>query len=132
MNSLKALLHSDGASLGNPGPSGIGVVIRSGGRTYELSEHIGIATNNVAEYKALIRGLERAKALGAEELEICLDSELIVRQVNGLYKVRDEKLKPLYSQALRLLSAFGGFVIRHVPREENLRADKLAKKGAGA
>lgn len=126
----KGILHTDGASLGNPGPSGIGVVLETEGQSFEVFEPIGIATNNVAEYAALIRGLKKALAEGVLELLVCIDSELLVKQLGGQYRVKDAKLKPLYGETLRLKSRFKRISIRHIPREENTRADALAKKAA--
>ncbi len=126
----RAVLQADGASLGNPGPSGIGIVIEAGGRSIEISEHIGAATNNVAEYSALVRGLEELRKLGAEEVAVRLDSELIVKHIKGEYRVRNEGLKPLYRKALGLIKSFRKFSIEHVPREENKQADRLSKQGA--
>jgi ribonuclease HI len=127
---MKAVLYADGASLGNPGDSGIGAVIKTETRTREVSEHIGVATNNVAEYSALIRGLEEAHGLGATELEVNLDSELLVKQIRGEYRVRNRNLKPLFIKAMALLGSFRSYSIKHVPREMNKRADRLAKQGA--
>jgi ribonuclease HI len=126
----KAVFHSDGASLGNPGPAGIGVCLEFGGRNHEISEHIGAATNNVAEYSAFIRGLEEAGRLGAEEVAAYLDSELLVRQISGQYRVRNKGLIPYHEKALRLIRAFKRFTIAHVPREQNKEADRLSKQGA--
>jgi ribonuclease HI len=126
----KAVLNTDGCSLGNPGPAGIGAVIILGKKTVELSEHIGITTNNVAEYTAVIRGLEEARRLGAEEVAALLDSELIVKQVKGQYKVKHEGLKPLFQRLTILIKSFRKFSISHVPREENKRADRLSKDAA--
>jgi ribonuclease HI len=128
----KAVLYSDGASAGNPGASGIGAVIEMAGRTYELSEPIGIATNNVAEYTALIRGLEKARALGAEEITVYADSELLVRQLGGTYKVKNPNLLELYQKVIRLKGSFRKFSLRHIAREKNKRADALAKKASQA
>ncbi len=132
MKSKKAVLYTDGASSGNPGASGIGVVLDCEGRTHEISEYIGFATNNVAEYTALIRGLEKAKALGVQEIKACLDSELLVKQLTGQYKVKNERLKELHKKALRLLSSFKTFSVRHIPRDKNKKADSLAKKAAAS
>lgn len=130
--SRKAVLYSDGASAGNPGASGIGAVIEMAGRTYEISEPIGIATNNVAEYTALLRGLEKARALGAEEITVFADSELLVRQLEGTYKVKNPALIELYKRVIRLKGAFRKFSLRHITREQNSRADALAKKASQA
>ncbi|MFN3739822.1 MAG: ribonuclease HI family protein [Thermodesulfovibrionales bacterium] len=126
---MKALkLFSDGASSGNPGPAGIGVVIMDGKEEIEISKPIGIATNNVAEYRALIAGLEKAIKLGAEAVEIYADSELVVRQIKGLYKVRDEDLLRLWKKTNDLLRRFKSYSITHIPREENRKADRLARQ----
>lgn len=128
----KATLYCDGASLGNPGDSGAGAVVTLGGQTVEISEYIGKTTNNVAEYTALIRGLETARDIGAESVEVFLDSELIVRQMLGVYKVKSEHLQGLWLKARQLASGFRHFSISHIPRELNGRADKLSKKGAAS
>ncbi|MDA8168536.1 MAG: ribonuclease HI family protein [Nitrospiraceae bacterium] len=124
----KARIHSDGASSGNPGRSGIGVVVEMGGKTYEISRYIGITTNNVAEYTALIEALKKAAEAGAEEVDVYLDSELAVKQINGQYQVRHENIKPLYARAVSLLRGFRKYSVRHVPRELNKEADALSKE----
>jgi ribonuclease HI len=124
----RAVIHSDGASSGNPGQAGIGGVVRLHDRTYEFSRCIGITTNNVAEYSALIEALRKAHELGAGEVEVYLDSELVVRQVNGLYKVKHENMIPLFEQAMGLLRSFKKYSVTHVGREENRRADQLSKE----
>lgn len=126
MNVLK--LFSDGASSGNPGPAGIGVIITDGKQEIEISKPIGIATNNIAEYRALIAGLEKAIELKAEAVEIYADSELLVRQIKGLYKVRDEDLLRLWKKTKDLLRRFKYYSITHIPREENKKADRLARQ----
>jgi ribonuclease HI len=131
----KALvLHVDGGARGNPGPAAIGVVISrpDGEVVEELAERIGPATNNVAEYRALLRGVERAKELDATELEIVGDSELIARQLNGAYKVKHPAMKPLYEQAMAALRGFARWRIRTVPRAENARADALVNAALDA
>ncbi len=128
----KAVIYSDGASSGNPGKAGIGGVISVGADTFEFSRSIGIATNNVAEYSALIEALKKAVEMGATEAQIFLDSELVVRQINGQYKVKHENIKPLYEKAKSLLSSFEKFSVRHIPREQNKRADALSKEGVNA
>ncbi len=126
---MKAKLHCDGASRGNPGEAGIGCFIQlSDGRTIKISEHIGITTNNVAEYKALIKGLEAAKEAGAEEIEIFSDSELLVRQICGIYKVKNKNLRELHERVRKLLSKFKLYTITHIKREDNAIADILAKE----
>ena len=126
----EGVLYCDGASSGNPGESGIGVVLLLNDKSYEISEHIGIATNNIAEYTALLRGLSKAKGLKIERLKIFLDSELIVKQIQGSYKVKNENLKALFQEALTHLKSFKAYAINHIPREQNKRADSLAKKAA--
>ncbi|MBI5204999.1 MAG: ribonuclease HI family protein [Nitrospirae bacterium] len=123
-----AVLYCDGASSGNPGKSGIGAVLTFGGKTYEISENIGIATNNIAEYTALIKGLSKAISLKIETLSIFLDSELLVRQIEGSYKVKNEKLKELYLDVISQLRSFKCYSIQHIPREQNKKADALARK----
>jgi len=124
----RATIYVDGASSGNPGASGIGVVIEFGGRSYEISKPIGIATNNIAEYTALIEALKMASGLRAEAVEVFSDSELLVRQMTGIYKVKNENLIGLWKDARQLSALFRHFSISHIPRELNARADRLAKK----
>ncbi len=124
-------IFSDGASKGNPGDAGIGVVIsdENGEVVCEVGQYIGKATNNAAEYAALIRGLQEAARLGAIEVEISTDSELLARQITGVYKVKSANLKPYYEQAIALLRSFRQASISHVMREFNTRADELANLG---
>jgi ribonuclease HI len=131
---VKAIVRTDGASRGNPGPAAIGVVVETpqGQVLRELSERIGEATNNVAEYRALLRGLEVAAELGATRVEIRVDSELVARQLRGQYRVRSPQLRPLYEEARRRLESFREAVIRTVRREENARADELANQALDA
>ena len=120
-------INSDGASSGNPGPSGIGVVIKCDGETVKtVSEAIGETTNNVAEYRALIRGLAEAGALGAEHIRLRTDSQLVFFQLKGDYAVRHPNMKPLHEEALGLLKSFKRVEFKVVPREENKEADRLA------
>ncbi len=125
-----AEMYCDGASSGNPGPSGIGVVINfpGGGTSHRLSDYIGTATNNVAEYSALLKGLETARSLGIQEIRIFMDSELLARQINGLYRVRNKNLMPLWIKAMSLLKGFSNYSVTHVPREMNREADSLARR----
>lgn len=125
---MKVTIHTDGASRGNPGEAGLGVLIvdEAGQKLAEISEYLGQTTNNVAEYKALIRGLEEAKKLGATEVDVYTDSQLMARQISGEYKVKNQGLIPLYQEAKRLLSQFASGKVTHVPRELNKEADKLA------
>lgn len=131
---MKLVLHVDGGARGNPGPAAIGVVIcdADGAVLDELAERIGSATNNVAEYRAVLRGLERAKELGADELEIVGDSELIARQLSGIYKVKHPSMRPLYEQAMAALRGFEHWQIRTVPRAHNARADALVNAALDA
>ena len=124
---MKLVVHVDGGSRGNPGPAAVGVVVSTpdGEVLDEVGEVIGVSTNNVAEYRGLLLGLERARALGATEVEVVNDSELVARQVQGDYKVKHAGLKPLHQQALTALRAFDRWSIRSVPRERNARADAL-------
>ncbi len=124
------VVHVDGASRGNPGPSGIGVVIQDGNGHVrgEIGEYIGHATNNVAEYKALLKALEAAKVMGAEAVEVRSDSDLLVRQLTGAYKVKSPDLAPLHQEAKRRLAAFPKWSARHLGREANAAADALANQ----
>lgn len=130
MKNNKVALYTDGCCRGNPGPAGIGVVIKDPRRKVlkELSEYIGEATNNIAEYSALIRGLEEAGILGAREITVFMDSELIVRQLNGEYRVKDDAMKELFRRALEVLKGFKSFEIKHIDRSKNKEADKLANR----
>ena len=121
------VLHVDGGARGNPGPAAIGVVVSEAEGTVldELAEPIGVATNNVAEYRAVLRGLERAASLGAREVEIVNDSELVARQLTGAYKVKHPAMKPLYQETMAALQGFDRWRIRSVPRAQNARADAL-------
>ncbi|MGH2349175.1 MAG: reverse transcriptase-like protein [bacterium] len=125
------MLFVDGASRGNPGPAGIGVVLRNGDRgpvLKEISEYIGRSTNNEAEYRALLKGLDEARALGAEIAEIRSDSNLLINQLNGIYKVKSAALGPLFLEARNRLGAFRDWSARHVPRGQNAAADALANR----
>jgi len=127
---LEFSIHTDGASRGNPGEAGIGVVITDerGKTLKELKSYLGMTTNNVAEYRAVLLALEKAFELGAESVTLSLDSELVVRQITGEYKVREAHLKPLHRQVLDLLHLFSKYRVLHIPREENRRADQLANE----
>ncbi len=126
----KAVVFIDGASRGNPGPASAGVVFKSakGEVLKSLSLKIGTATNNIAEYMALVFALQEAMMLGVAELEICSDSELLVKQCKGEYKVKEDSLRLLFLIAKHLRGGFKHFTIRHVPREENKLADQAANK----
>ena len=122
--------YIDGGARGNPGPAAIGAIVRdsAGAVLAERGERIGRATHNVAEYRALLLGIERALELGATELELIGDSELIVRQVKGEYKVKDATLRGLHAQVREALAPFERWSIRHVRREENAEADRLVNE----
>ena len=122
-------IYIDGASKGNPGPSGIGVVIYRDGQTIKnISSFIGNATNNIAEYTALIYGLEEALMLRAGVLKINTDSQLLYRQLNKVYKVKNPNILGLYNRVIHLMSAFEKVSVNNIPRENNRGADKLANK----
>jgi ribonuclease HI len=125
------LLMVDGAARGNPGEAGCGAVIcdESGAVVKELSRYLGHRTNNVAEYEALLMGLDALLQLGKKRIRVQSDSQLLVRQLSGQYRVKDEKLKPLFRRAVTLLRQFDGYRILHVPRELNKLADRLANRG---
>ena len=125
------LLMVDGAARGNPGDAGCGAVILDGNSTVvkELSRYLGHATNNVAEYEGLLMGLEALLRLGKKRIRVRSDSQLLVRQLNGEYRVKDEKLKALFQKAMSLLRQFEAYRIVHVSRELNKLADRLANKG---
>ena len=124
---MKVVIHVDGGARGNPGQAAIGVVVSSpdGDVLEEVAEPIGVATNNVAEYRAVLRGLERARAVGASEVEIVNDSELVARQLTGAYKVKHPAMKPLHAEAMAALGEFDSWRIRSVRRADNARADEL-------
>lgn len=128
---MKAILNTDGGARGNPGPAGIGVVLRThdGEILAELGRGIGATTNNVAEYKALITGLEMALANGVTEVEVLLDSTLVVNQVTGRWKIKNDRLRSLAVQARSLMDKFDQATISYVPRAENQNADRLANIG---
>ena len=120
-------IYIDGASKGNPGHSGVGIVIYRDGQVLKrISSYIGKATNNIAEYTALIYALEEALLLKAKSLKINTDSQLLARQINKVYKVKHEGLIGLYERSVHLLSGFEKVLVNHIPREENSSADKLA------
>ena len=127
---MKVIIHADGASRGNPGQSAIGATIEDdeGRLLASLSRPIGRATNNQAEYRAVIAALKEALKLGAVEADIYLDSELVVKQINGSYRVRNAALKPLYLEVKELTASLKGFRISHIPRRQNAGADALANK----
>ena len=127
---MKLIAHVDGGARGNPGPAAIGVVLRTeaGEVVEELAERIGVATNNVAEYQALLRGVRAASARGATELEVVNDSELVAKQINGTYKVKHPAMRPLHVEAMEALRAIPRWRVRSVPRAENADADALVNQ----
>jgi len=127
-------VHVDGGARGNPGPAAAAAVVTDGDGAVidERAQTLGVATNNVAEYRALLLGLARAAELGASEVEVVGDSELIARQVQGAYKVKNAALRPLYEQALAALAGFERWSIRTVPREQNAHADALVNAALDA
>jgi ribonuclease HI len=127
-----AVLSVDGGARGNPGPAGAGIVLEMGEKVVRLGEYLGEATNNVAEYRALLLGLKAASELGVTEVEVRSDSQLMVRQLNGQYKVKAPGLVDLYFTAIKLLSGFKKSTLTHVPRDENREADKMANMAIDA
>lgn len=127
---MRVVVNVDGGARGNPGPAAIAAVVQGpdGGVLEERGERIGRATNNVAEYKALLLGIERAAAIGANEIELVGDSELIVKQVKGEYKVKDATMRELHAEVKEALREFDGWSIRHVRRERNAEADRLVNE----
>jgi probable phosphoglycerate mutase len=123
-------LFADGGSRGNPGPAASGAVLYSEDGTVlaEIGEYLGIATNNVAEWRALLAGLTRARELGVDEIEIRMDSELVVRQITGVYRVKHADLIPLHSKAKSLLRSFKSVDIQHIPRKQNAAADAVVNQ----
>lgn len=128
---MRGLLHTDGGARGNPGPAGIGVVLRddSGEVIAVIARSIGTATNNVAEYTALIQGLKLAAERGVTDIKVHLDSKLVVAQVTGVWKIRSAPLRRLAVEARRLLESFERFDVVHVGRDHNADADRLANQG---
>jgi len=126
----KALIFVDGASRGNPGLAAIGAVIRDekGKLIASVSRRIGRATNNQAEYRAVIAALEEAVRLGARAVDIRMDSELVVKQIAGEYRVKRATLKPLYQRVKQIQGSLEDFALTHVPRQQNREADRLANR----
>ncbi|MGD0198380.1 MAG: ribonuclease HI family protein [Solirubrobacteraceae bacterium] len=124
---MRVVVHVDGGARGNPGPAAAAATLATdaGELLDEASELLGVATNNVAEYRAVLLGLARAQELGATEVELINDSELVAKQLNGAYKVKHPSMVPLFSQARAKLAGFERWSIRSVPREQNARADAL-------
>lgn len=131
---MRVVVHVDGGSRGNPGPAAGAAVISTpdGERLTQASELLGVATNNVAEYRGLLLGLRRASELGATEVELINDSELVAKQLSGVYKVKHPDMVPLHAQATAALRAFEHWSIRSVPREQNAQADALVNAALDA
>ena len=127
---MKATLYADGGSRGNPGPAASGAVLydEQGNVVEEIGKFLGVATNNVAEWTALLEGLKAALALGFDEIAIRLDSELVVKQLSGAYRVKHPGLIPLHAQAKSLLRKFSAVDVRHVPRKANAAADAVVNQ----
>jgi ribonuclease HI len=131
---VRVVVHVDGGSRGNPGPAAAAAVVSTpdGEVLDEASVRLGRASNNVAEYRGLLLGLERARALGATEVDVVNDSELVAHQVNGRYRVKHPDMKPLHAEALAALEAFERWSLRPVPRAENAEADRLVNAALDA
>ena len=125
---MHAIIHTDGGARGNPGPAGIGATIKIEDKVHELKRYIGETTNNQAEYRALIMALEHAKELGVTEADCRLDSELVVKQLNREYKVKDKDLAPLFVKVWNLMSEFKKITFKHIYREDNKAADRLVNE----
>jgi ribonuclease HI len=126
---MSCVLFFDGACRGNPGPMAIGIVLlENGKKVKEFSKRIGTGTNNIAEWKALIEGLKLAGAHGCKELEVRGDSQLVMKQISGLYKVRSDNLIPLFNEAMKLCGSFEQLRFKWVKREENLYTDTLSNR----
>jgi len=127
---MKLSIFTDGAARGNPGPAGIGILIKQENKILaEIADYIGETTNNIAEYSAFIRGLEEAVKLKAKEIAVFCDSELLVKQIKGEYRVKNNGLIPLFIRARALMDNFKKIDLKHIPREQNKEADRLANLG---
>jgi ribonuclease HI len=124
------IIYTDGAARGNPGPAAIGVIIqdRDGNPLAQISRRLAATTNNQAEYRAIIAGLESAIGLGARRVAVKSDSELVVNQLNGRYKIKNTALRPLYQKIVQLAGKLESFRVDYIPREKNTRADALANQ----
>ena len=131
---MKLVVHVDGGARGNPGPAAAAAVVSTAGGEVvdEAHEVLGVTTNNVAEYRGLLLGLERARALGATEVEVVNDSELVANQVNGVYKVKHPDMRPLHARAAAALAGFDRWTVRSVPRAQNAAADALVNAALDA
>jgi ribonuclease HI len=131
---VKLVVHVDGGARGNPGPAAAAAVLSTpeGDVVDEAHEYLGVASNNVAEYRGLLLGLRRARALGADDVEVVNDSELVAKQVNGVYKVKHPDMRPLHAEVLEALRDFARWSIRSVPRAQNAAADALVNQALDA
>ena len=131
---MHVVVHVDGGARGNPGPAAAAALISApdGGALDEAAIALGTTTNNVAEYRALLLGLERASALGATEVDVVNDSELVARQISGAYKVKHPDMRPLYLEAMQALRGFERWSVRSVPRAQNADADALVNQALDA
>ncbi len=126
---MELTIYTDGASRNNPGEAGAGIfILREGEPVEKIAHYLGTTTNNIAEYKAAIIGLEHAVKLGAKSVKLHADSELMVKQLNGQYKVKNEGLKPLFLRAKELIAKIGSVTVQYIPREMNREADALANQ----
>ena len=126
---MRILIHTDGAARGNPGPAGAGAILRDAGTgevVAEIAEGLGRATNNVAEWTAVRLALEEAVRLGATHVDVRMDSELVARQISGVYRVKHPDLKPIHARVMELLRSLDGYTVGHVPRALNKDADRLS------
>jgi ribonuclease HI len=126
---VRLLIHTDGAARGNPGPAGAGAILRdaeTGETMAEIAEGLGRATNNVAEWTAVRLALEEARRLGASRVDLRMDSQLVARQITGVYRVKHADLQPIHAAVMALLRTFDGYTVGHVPRELNKDADRLS------
>jgi len=130
LNINKVILYTDGAARGNPGPAAIGVILKdeTGNVVARISRRLGATTNNQAEYQAIIVALEKAISLGARQVLLKSDSELVVKQINGNYKIKNTALRPLYQKVVQLIGSLESISITYIPREQNAVADALANK----
>ena len=125
---MRILIYTDGAARGNPGPAGAGAILRDSDGTVlaEIAEPLGHATNNVAEWTAVLLAVEEARRLGATHVDLRMDSQLVARQISGMYRVKHPDLKPIHASVMALLGTLDGYTVGHVPRELNRDADRLS------
>jgi len=130
LNVNKVIIHTDGAARGNPGPAAIGIIIKDekGNLLARISRCIGVTTNNQAEYQAIITALEKAISLSGRQVVLKSDSELVVKQINGQYKIKNTGLRALYQRVVQLIGSLESFSVSYIPREQNAVADALANK----